>query len=99
MTIDEAVASIQNLADSPGWDDTLAELSQSEFHGGAQVKVPVTMAWGRRERLLILRERQARRSIQRLPGAELVWLERCGHVPMWDDPPQVADAILTAARG
>ena len=99
MTVDEAVSSIQNLADSPGWDDTLAELAQSAFHGGAQVKVPVTMAWGRRERLLIPRERQAHRSVQRVPGARLVWLERCGHVPMWDDPPQVADVILTSARG
>jgi len=61
--------------------------------------VPVTMAWGRRERLLIPRERQARRSIARVPGARLVWLERCGHVPMWDDPPQVADVILNATRG
>jgi pimeloyl-ACP methyl ester carboxylesterase len=99
MTVDEAAESIRNLADCPGWDDTLAELSQSVFHGGAQVKVPVTMAWGRRERLLVPRERQARRSVARVPGARLVWLDRCGHVPMWDDPPQVADVILNATRG
>jgi pimeloyl-ACP methyl ester carboxylesterase len=99
LSLEEAVETVDNLAHCPGWQDTLDELSRAEFHGGAAIKVPVTMLWGRYERLLIPRTRQARRSVERVPGAKLVWLERCGHVPMWDDPPQVADAILTGSRG
>src|SRR4051794_29961938 len=31
-----------------------------------------------------------------LRTARLVWLRDCGHAPTWDDPPQVAQAILDA---
>jgi pimeloyl-ACP methyl ester carboxylesterase len=71
------------LRDAPGWHAEPAPC-------------PTTIAWGERDRLLIY-SRQAPRARRRLPAARHVTLRGCGHVPMWDDPEQVAAAILEAA--
>ena len=54
--------------------------------------VPVTVAWGSRDRILL--PVQALRARERLPAARHVTLDGCGHVPMSDDPPLVAGVIL-----
>jgi pimeloyl-ACP methyl ester carboxylesterase len=54
---------------------------------------PTTVAWGERDRLLIF-SRQAPRAQRLLPRARHVVLRGCGHVPMWDDPEQVARVLL-----
>ncbi len=54
--------------------------------------VPVTIAWGDHDRILI--PRQATRAEQRLPLATHVGLAGCGHVPMSDDPELIAATIL-----
>ena len=56
---------------------------------------PTTVAWGDRDRLLV-HSRQAPRARRALPEARHVTLHGCGHVPTWDDPEQVARAILSA---
>ena len=56
---------------------------------------PTTVAWGERDRLLIF-SRQAPRARRVLPEARHVVLRGCGHVPMWDDPEQVARVLLSA---
>jgi pimeloyl-ACP methyl ester carboxylesterase len=96
MTPEAAVATLRNFADSPGGPGALEALRQGHFSGGQQIDVPVTMIWGEYERLLPRRQRQAARSLKAVPGARLVWLRGCGHAPMWDDPPQVAQAVLEA---
>jgi pimeloyl-ACP methyl ester carboxylesterase len=55
-------------------------------------RVPATIAWGTRDRVLI--PRQARRAAERLPTARHVSLPGCGHVPMNDDPALVTATIL-----
>jgi pimeloyl-ACP methyl ester carboxylesterase len=55
---------------------------------------PTTVAWGDSDRLLIA-SRQAPRARRALPAARHVTLRGCGHVPTWDDPQQVAAAILS----
>lgn len=57
-----------------------------------RIDVPVTIAWGSRDKLL--RPWQADRARLRLPEAVHVTLPRCGHVPMSDDPALVARVIL-----
>ncbi len=52
--------------------------------------VPVTLAWGERDRLIKARD-------PGIPGARTVTLEGCGHVPTWDDPEQVTQVILQTA--
>jgi pimeloyl-ACP methyl ester carboxylesterase len=58
--------------------------------------VPVSIAWGSKDRLLL--PRQGVRAKRVIPGARLVRLPACGHVPMNDDPAAVARVILDTSR-
>ncbi|WP_237318575.1 alpha/beta fold hydrolase [Streptomyces sp. JJ36] len=58
--------------------------------------LPVTVAWGDRDRLLL--PRQGVRAKRAIPGARLVRLRGCGHVPMNDDPAVVARVVLDTVR-
>jgi pimeloyl-ACP methyl ester carboxylesterase len=58
--------------------------------------IPVTIAWGRRD--LVLLPTQARRARRAVPAARIVALRGCGHVPMADDPAQVAGVLLYGSR-
>jgi pimeloyl-ACP methyl ester carboxylesterase len=59
--------------------------------------VPVTVAWGTRDRILPYRQSAVAR--RRLPNARHVDLVGCGHVPMHDDPDLVAEVILATTGG
>ncbi|MEJ3744660.1 alpha/beta fold hydrolase [Actinomycetes bacterium KLBMP 9797] len=54
--------------------------------------VPVTVAWGTRDRVLPYRQAAVARRV--LPAARHVDLPGCGHVPMPDNPDLVAKIIL-----
>lgn len=58
--------------------------------------MPVTIAWGSRDRLLLRRQGVRAKSV--IPAARLVRLPGCGHVPMNDDPALVARVILDTCR-
>ncbi|HET6215179.1 MAG TPA: alpha/beta hydrolase [Micromonosporaceae bacterium] len=58
--------------------------------------VPVTVAWGTRDRILPYRQAAVARA--RLPQARHVDLPGCGHVPMIDDPELVASVILETTK-
>lgn len=88
------VAAARNLGRSPGWDATLAAMSTRHVTGLADVRGPATIAWAQKDRLLL--PRQARRARRALPQARHVTLAGCGHVPTWDDPAQVARAVLSS---
>ncbi len=94
----QAGASVRALAEAPWFDETLPTIQAREFSGGSEeIRAPVTIAWGERDRLLL--PRQARRAAAEIPRARVVMLRGCGHVPTYDDPGQVARAIMgTAAR-
>jgi pimeloyl-ACP methyl ester carboxylesterase len=92
---DEAVGALHNLARSPGFETTLDALREHRF-GGHTYEIPVTVAWGERDRLLIY-GRQSARARRLLPDARHVTLEGCGHVPTWDDPDRVARVLLEAS--
>ncbi|MEU5659794.1 alpha/beta fold hydrolase [Streptomyces sp. NPDC047737] len=59
-------------------------------------EIPVTVAWGTKDRLLL--RRQGVRAKHTIPGARLVRLPGCGHVPMNDDPAAVARVVLDTSR-
>jgi pimeloyl-ACP methyl ester carboxylesterase len=59
--------------------------------------IPVTIAWGNRDFLLLPYQATVARS--RLPHAVHVPLPGCGHVPMSDDPLLVANVLLEATAG
>ncbi|WP_156723703.1 alpha/beta fold hydrolase [Streptomyces apocyni] len=87
--------------------ETLALRQATGFHqtliAGRDVRyahdisdIPVTVAWGTRDRLLL--RRQGIRAKHTIPGARLVRLPGSGHVPMHDDPARVARVILDTSR-
>jgi pimeloyl-ACP methyl ester carboxylesterase len=89
---EDAAASTRALADAWWFDETLAALVNDRFTGGERIDVPVTIAWGEKDRLLL--PRQAPRAGRTVPAARLVTLRGCGHVPTYDDPEQVAGVLL-----
>jgi pimeloyl-ACP methyl ester carboxylesterase len=62
------------------------------FTGQIPAGVPVMIAWGTKDR--VLRPPQVLVAKARLPQARIRPLPGCGHVPMTDDPPLVADVLL-----
>lgn len=97
MPADAAVGAAHNLATSPGFSATVASaLATDTFRGGGEITVPVTIAWGTHDWLLL--PRQAPRAQRCIPGSKLVWLDGCGHVPTWDDPELIARVVLDNTR-
>jgi pimeloyl-ACP methyl ester carboxylesterase len=92
---DVMLRSTHAFLDCPGFDATMTENSRDPFADGNEIGVPVTIAWGTRD--LILLPRQARRAARALPHARVVPLPGCGHVPFFEDPPLVAQVLLEGA--
>jgi pimeloyl-ACP methyl ester carboxylesterase len=92
VSAQHAVAMNHATATAPGFMPTLPEVNR--YRPAAPV-CPATIAWGEHDRLLLY-SRQAPRAERMLPGVRHTTLRGCGHVPMTDDPEQVASAILAA---
>ncbi|MFE6485929.1 alpha/beta fold hydrolase [Streptomyces sp. NPDC057757] len=89
------VAETLALARAEGFTPTLKAGTSVQFTDDLP-GLPVTVAWGTRDRLLV--RRQGIRAKQIIPRARLVRLPGCGHVPMNDDPALVARVILDGSR-
>jgi pimeloyl-ACP methyl ester carboxylesterase len=89
---DDMAADVRAAATAPWFDETLVAITSERFSGGEQITVPVTIAWGEHDRLLL--PRQARRAQTAIPSARVITLRGCGHIPMPDDPEQVASVLL-----
>jgi pimeloyl-ACP methyl ester carboxylesterase len=85
---------VADLAAADGFLPALLGTHTGRFAGGQEIDVPVTVVFGRRDRVV---PRSARLRDE-LP-ATTRWLEPpdLGHVPMWDDPAAVARIMLDAA--
>jgi pimeloyl-ACP methyl ester carboxylesterase len=93
---DAMAASVRAAAGAPWFDDTLRAITMPKgFSGGEQIRVPVTIAWGEHDRLLL--PRQAHRAQTAIPSARVITLRGCGHIPMYDDPEQVARVLLESS--
>jgi pimeloyl-ACP methyl ester carboxylesterase len=90
LTPGDAYANLVTMLEGEAFHDVLTELDGHRFQG--EIEVPVTIAWGTRDALLL--PTQALRARRLLPRARHVWLRGCGHVPMSDDPAQVARVLL-----
>ena len=84
------------MAGAPWFDEMLDAILSDHFTGGEQIGVPVTIAWGEKDRLLL--PRQAPRAARAIPSARAVTLRGCGHAPTYDDPRQVARVLLDGSR-
>jgi pimeloyl-ACP methyl ester carboxylesterase len=81
---------VSSYARATAYDATQAAMLSNNFTGGEGIAVPVTIAFGERDRLI-------RPTRVRAPGARTVVLRDCGHIPMWDDPQLVSSLILETA--
>lgn len=89
---EDAAEAIRMYAGAPSFWATLRWTWGNSAEGLDQIRCPVLIAWGTRDRLLW--PRQARRFGEAIPGAEVRMLPGLGHAPMSDDPELVAATIL-----
>ena len=85
---------VHDMAAAPGFRETLRALEKRQFEDGAAITVPVTVAFGSRDRVLL--PGVARRRDQLPDQTRWVTLSGCGHVPMFDDPQAVVDLLLAS---
>jgi pimeloyl-ACP methyl ester carboxylesterase len=71
---------------------SLAGVLRSEPQPVERVTQPVLVVWGRQDRLVPLRRSQS--LLRRIPHARLQVLERCGHLPMLEQP-GAFDGVVT----
>jgi len=90
-----AVADVGALVGAGGFDDVCAAFTGYLAPAGAADHVPVTIAWGDHDRLLL--PRQLERARRRVPRARPVLIPGVGHLMMGDDPQAVAAVIRAAA--
>jgi pimeloyl-ACP methyl ester carboxylesterase len=94
---DEVSADVDAFVDGPWVEPVLQAFARYRFHDGEQLRgVPVTIAWGTRDALLL--PRQAVRARRMLPWARHVALRGCGHLPFHDDPDAVAAVLLSGSQ-
>lgn len=78
---------VSSYGRATAYEATSLAMRSSRLAGAERIDVPVTMAWGERDRLV-------RPAPLRAPLARSMVLADCGHVPMWDAPDLVADVLL-----
>src|SRR6478672_116349 len=97
LPAEEAVATLRDAWAAPALGPALAAFSSYSFTEGGELRhVPVTIAWGIRDRLLPYRL-QAPRARRLLPAAAHVALG-AGHVPFYDDPAACTAVVRERVR-
>jgi pimeloyl-ACP methyl ester carboxylesterase len=89
----EAIRLARSYAGSPAYPRASAEMRSSFVTDLDRISVPLTLAWAEHDELVV--PTIARPMPDRV---EQVELRGCGHLPMWDDPEQVANVILSGSR-
>jgi pimeloyl-ACP methyl ester carboxylesterase len=96
LTAEYVQATIHAMGACPGFDATFTAMAPRRYLATTPISVPVTVAFGSRDRLLL--RHQSRYLGQLPPGTRLEALPGCGHIPMADDPGAVAALITRSAR-
>jgi pimeloyl-ACP methyl ester carboxylesterase len=91
-----ALEAVQTFVRTPGFEPTFRASIRESFSGGRQIPVPVTVAWGGRDRVLLPGLARLRDELP--PQTRWLTLPGCGHVPTYDDPGLVARTLLSGAR-
>jgi pimeloyl-ACP methyl ester carboxylesterase len=87
---EDALRLVRAYAAAPGYTTVNAAMRAGRFHGLDRIRVPLTFGWPDRDRLVA-------RPAHLPQSARNVVLHDCGHVPMWDDPAQVSNLLLTGS--
>ncbi len=86
-----ALRLVRSYARASAYAATNTAMRQNCFQGAALIDVPVTLAFGERDRLV----RPVRLANA---AARSLILPDCGHIPMWDDPELVGRLILDGSQ-
>jgi pimeloyl-ACP methyl ester carboxylesterase len=78
---------IDDMATAPGFRPTLRAAERRRFQDGADISVPVVVAFGSRDRVML--PVVDRRRAELPPQTRWIKLPGCGHIPMFDDPAMV----------
>jgi pimeloyl-ACP methyl ester carboxylesterase len=87
----DALALIRAYAGAPGFTAVNRTMRAGMFTRLDEIQVPVTLVWPEYDRIV-----SRARNVP--DGIEQVDLPGCGHVPMWDDPVGVAQALLAGSE-
>jgi len=87
---------VHDLATAPGFRETLRAMEVRNFRDGADIRVPVTIAFGSRDRVLL--PLLARRRAELPEQTRWQTLPGCGHIPMFDDPDAVVARLVEASK-
>jgi pimeloyl-ACP methyl ester carboxylesterase len=90
MPPEAAIEMAATYSRTPSFDAHLAATRRDRFRDGHGIRVPVTVAWGEKERLI---PSKARLRDELPEHTRFITLPDCGHTPMWDDPELVARTI------
>jgi pimeloyl-ACP methyl ester carboxylesterase len=94
----DAASEIRDFATAPGFHATLGSTTGSRIPTGlGDIRVPTRICFGTRDSMI--GSLTAPRFAAAIPGAQLVSLPGCGHVPMADDPHVVATAVTDLTLG
>jgi pimeloyl-ACP methyl ester carboxylesterase len=97
MDGEAAIDHLALLRSAPAFDACCAAFAEYTFHDAEQLQgVPVTIAWGDYDLLLLTRQRARARKV--LPSARHVALPNCGHAPFSDDRALLARVLAAGAR-
>lgn len=94
----DAAAMSKAFADTPVFATFIEALTANErkLEGLDRIDVPVTIAWGDKDRVLPQAKHEAFFR-ERLPQARFVTITKAGHTPFWDAPERIADVITQTA--
>jgi pimeloyl-ACP methyl ester carboxylesterase len=81
---------VRSYLTSAAYDSADLAMRTAVFSGFEDIRVPVTLAWGDLDQIV----RKPRETVQ---DWRTIMLHGCGHIPMWDDPGQVARTLLLAS--
>ncbi|MDY6939981.1 MAG: alpha/beta hydrolase [Cyanobacteriota bacterium] len=82
----------------PGWHEALVSFTKSGGYGSfrdrlGQLETSTLVIWGENDK--ILGTKDAGKFERAIANSQLVWVEKCGHVPHLEQPEITADFILT----
>jgi pimeloyl-ACP methyl ester carboxylesterase len=87
---------VHDMATAPGFRETLRGAERRSFRDGTDISVPVIVAFGSRDRVLL--PLVARRRSQLPPQTRWLKLPGCGHIPMFENPRMVTALLLEATQ-
>jgi pimeloyl-ACP methyl ester carboxylesterase len=83
----DALRLMRDYSRGTGFDGAERAMRSALFSGMDRISVPVTLAWGEHDDFVT-------EPTEPVAGVRSRKLRGCGHIPVWDDPEQVAQVLL-----